>query len=221
MTKSHGMIKVSDTPTLDLIGELETAYRWFNEKLFSSKLKPCILVLHRKRSAYGYFWAERWEETNGEAKYHEVALNPDTLKRPVEQVLSTLVHEQVHLWQQDFGKPAKGKGHNREWADKMEDVGLMPSRTGEPGGRRTGRRVSHYIMKGEEFDRACTELLDTGFSLSYVSFPALTTTRKRTPRVTYTCDQCETKVRGKEGTNVLCGDCTDDDGRPVIMECDD
>lgn len=43
--------------------------------------------------------------------------------------LETLLHEQVHLWQQNFGKnPVKpGKAyHNREFVDKCESLGLHP-----------------------------------------------------------------------------------------------
>jgi hypothetical protein len=50
-------------------------------------------------------------------------------------VLSTLVHEQAHLWQHHFGKPGRGRYHNREWAAKMVEIGLIPSATGEPGGK--------------------------------------------------------------------------------------
>lgn len=43
--------------------------------------------------------------------------------------METLLHEQVHLWQQNFGKdPVKpGKAyHNREFVDKCESLGLHP-----------------------------------------------------------------------------------------------
>jgi hypothetical protein len=36
----------------------------------------------------------------------------------------------------------------------MERVGLMPSSTGEPGGKRTGQKVSHYILADGPFARA-------------------------------------------------------------------
>jgi hypothetical protein len=43
--------------------------------------------------------------------------------------LETLLHEQVHLWQQNFGKdPVKpGKPyHNKEFVEKCENLGLHP-----------------------------------------------------------------------------------------------
>jgi predicted SprT family Zn-dependent metalloprotease len=195
------------TPTQQVVKELETAFDFFNRRLFDSSLPRCMILLHRHRNVYGYFWPTRWE--NGKDKLHELSLNPDWLKdRPLKQVLSTLVHEQVHLWQQCFGKPPKNPGHNKEWADKMESIGLMPSSTGAPEGKRTGRKVSHYILDGGAFDTCCDELLDKGFQLSAVSWPAdLKKKRTRTKRITYTCPDCELKVRGVPELHILCGNC--------------
>jgi hypothetical protein len=52
----------------------------------------------------------------------------------------------VYQWQQDHGHPPRRCYHNAEWADKMEQIGLMPSRTGQPGAKCTGQRCSHYIL---------------------------------------------------------------------------
>src|SRR5512141_850915 len=43
--------------------------------------------------------------------------------------LETLLHEQVHLWQQNFGKSPVRPGkvyHNKEFVDKCESLGLYP-----------------------------------------------------------------------------------------------
>src|SRR5262249_52169765 len=47
----------------------------------------------------------------------------------------------------------------REWASKMKQVGLMPSDTGQPGGKPTGQNMSHYIVNGGRFDHLCRKLL--------------------------------------------------------------
>jgi hypothetical protein len=41
----------------------------------------------------------------------------------------------------------------------MEAIGLMPSSTGALGGKRTGDRVSHWIVPGGPFDLACQAFL--------------------------------------------------------------
>jgi hypothetical protein len=57
----------------------------------------------------------------------------------------------AHQWQQDIGTPPRHGYHNGEWAQKMEEIGLIPSNTGQPGGKRTGQRMSHYIDRDGRF----------------------------------------------------------------------
>jgi hypothetical protein len=54
--------------------------------------------------------------------------------------------------------------HNKEWARKMELLGLVPSHAGLPEGKKTGRSVSHYIQPEGAYLKACRELLATGFT---------------------------------------------------------
>lgn len=51
--------------------------------------------------------------------------------------MQTIVHEMVHLWQYEFGKPSHRTYHNKE-ADKMA-IGLMPSNT-DLGGKTQSRQ---------------------------------------------------------------------------------
>ena len=121
-------------PTKDIYDQLDRAYNYFNQTLFNQKLPPCILLLHRKRNAYGYFWGNTWQEREGQSVTDEIALNPETFKsRSLEKVLSTLVHEMCHLQQHHFGKPSPYGYHNKEWAQMMEAVGLIPTNSGKLG----------------------------------------------------------------------------------------
>ena len=49
-----------------------------------------------------------------------------------------------------------------EWAKKMEAIGLMPSKTGLPGGEKTGQKMTHYIIPDGLFIKNCQQLLQTG-----------------------------------------------------------
>lgn len=59
------------------------------------------------------------------------------VKCGVNEALQALTYEMVHLYQHHFGDPGRGRYLNKEWGNKMESIGLMPSSTGRPGGRRT------------------------------------------------------------------------------------
>lgn len=143
-------------PTEEIYNELRQAYKFFNEKLFNDELPGCMFTLQRKQNTFGYFSNSRFIRRDASGKADEIALNPAFFAfRSVEKTLSTLVHEMVHQWQKHFGKPTRSGYHNKEWSAKMEAVGLMPSDTGEPGGRRLGQQMTHYIIGGGVFQEVC------------------------------------------------------------------
>ena len=77
-------------------------------------------------------------------------------------VLSTLVHEQVHHLQVLVETPSRPTDHDADWADMAEAVGLRPNPTGEPGGNRVGQRMDHWIESSGRFEAAAERLLVTG-----------------------------------------------------------
>lgn len=133
---------------------LDDLYKFYNEAIFEGRLAECIVNMSRHGGTYGFFAANRWKGDNMDRKIiHEISINPDYMNRPDQDWHSTLVHEMCHLWQEDHGKPSRNAYHNKEWAVKMIEIGLMPSDTGEEGGKQTGQRVSHYVIEGGIFDR--------------------------------------------------------------------
>ena len=88
-------------------------------------------------------------------------MNPDYFGgRSLADTLSTLVHEMVHVWQHYAPvKKCRGGYHDRVWGAKMEEVGLMPSNTGLPGGKKNGQQMTHYIIRGGRFQKAVYDLL--------------------------------------------------------------
>lgn len=157
-----------DRPTLAQYTALEHAFEHFNAQLFEGKLPACLLTLRSSPRTYGYLHARRFINAQGH-EVDELALNPGFFAlQSTEEVLATLVHEMVHLWQQHFGQPSRGTQHNRQWAEKMQSIGLMPSHTGLPGGRRTGQTMSDYILPNGPFHQAAQALAATGFALPWL-----------------------------------------------------
>jgi hypothetical protein len=135
-----------------------------------------------------------------------LALNPDAFEgRSDMEILSTLVHEMCHCWQEAFGKPSRRGYHNREWADKMIAIGLMPSDTGEPDGRQTGQRVTHYILDEGPFAQAATALLRDGYRLHWQSSGRARPGHQS--KLKYSCPVCGQNVWGKPGVLVYCAAC--------------
>ena len=141
--------------------DLDRAYEFFNRELFGGILPPCLITLQRHATAYGYFSSARFVNVvDATEVVDEIALNPIHFARQMTpKVLATLVHEMAHLHQFHFGKPSRGRYHNKRWASKMIEIGLVPSSTGKPGGKTTGDRVGHFIRDGGPFDRTCQAFL--------------------------------------------------------------
>lgn len=194
-------------PTETYVG-LQKAFDHFNEKLFEKRLPPVMFTLTRKKGARGYFWAEQFNHRDGDLTVHEISLNPESMDRSIESVLSTLVHEMTHLEQQEYGTPGKGGFHNRAWADLMLRVGLTPTDTGAEGGKMTGRKVTHMIDEGGPFECAMTELMP--FDLPYFTKPKAPGEKKKDlSKVKHTCPGCDAKAWAKMGSRLICGDCNE------------
>ena len=88
----------------------QRAYDYFNRKLFDGTLPQVLVTLQRKPKMRGYFWAQQFQGRAATATTtDELALNPDHFTgRTDKEILSTLVHEMAHVWQQQFGKQAGG-----------------------------------------------------------------------------------------------------------------
>jgi predicted SprT family Zn-dependent metalloprotease len=194
-------------PTQRQYSELENAYDHFNTTLFNGTLPRCLITLQRKgKSTRGFFSGKRFITPNGDQVTDEIALNPALFRhRTTEQTLSTLVHEMVHLWQHHHGTPSRSTYHNKEWADHMDSLGLIASSTGEPGGRRTGQQVTHYIQEGGPFAKSCAELLQNGFILPWVERLDEPDRKKAESKTKFTCPICQQNAWGKPDLEVLCG----------------
>jgi predicted SprT family Zn-dependent metalloprotease len=192
----------------DEYSSFQQAFDYFNAELFDGELPPCLITLQCKANTRGYFSSKRFETRDAAADTDEVALNPATFKdRTDKEISSTLVHEMCHQWQEHFGKPSRGGYHNRQWADKMEAVGLRSSRTGDAGGARTGQTMTHYILAGGRFEVACDKLLKSGFSLTWQSRENARYPNRRNSKIKYTCPQCRQNAWAKPEANLVCGHC--------------
>ncbi|WP_426106327.1 SprT-like domain-containing protein [Massilia sp. TSP1-1-2] len=153
--------------TAIVYAELQLVYDTFNVELFNDSLADCLFTLQRKPSTMGYFSAGRFGNRKGE-QLHELAVNPDCFAVvPLVEIMSTIAHEMVHLWQHQHGTPGRGRYHDKVWGDKMEEIGLMPSSTGMPGGKKSGDKVAEYPIKGGRFLAICDRLLTADFQISW------------------------------------------------------
>ncbi|MFH0784669.1 MAG: SprT-like domain-containing protein [Pseudomonadota bacterium] len=193
-------------PTPAQFAVYQQVFDYFNRTLFENNLPDCMLSFRRRRrNSNTLFTAGQWKEKSGQATA-EISLNIKQLAEdePIE-VMATLVRQMVHLWQEIHGHQTSSKWYfNREWAEKMAAIGLLPSATGKPGGKTTGRGIQHSIEDGGQFEQAFRKMPATYL---WPFQPASIEGEKRggySEKVAYRCIGCGAKTWGKGGMGLVC-----------------
>lgn len=229
-------------PTLECMLYWIAVYKIMNRCLFGGKLPNCMITLERIGRAFGYFLPSSFKNRKGEI-VHQIAMNPELFGSHGDlEAFQTLAHEMCHLWREVLG-PRNRNGSNgtrwyhcRAWGRKMEEIGLMPSHTGKPEGRKTGYQMLEYVIEGGKFERLAKELLQNGMHIDWrdaetpiaapqaseelpdlegmllmpeggVAQPSQKPSKKTPKRVKYECPICELKAYAKPTARLICGDC--------------
>ena len=216
----QSLIGMTTSPNSEY-ANLDAAFQFFNDKLFADELPGVLVTIHNHPRAKGFFRRGAFSQRgNSSVTTDEICLCPDAnTGRSDLDILSTLVHEMVHLWQYHLGDAPRRCYHDREFASKMEEVGLMPSDTGMVGGRRTGQSMTHYVIEGGAFEVACCELLAGGWKLqweeaSVLSFDltggiggATNSGKAKPTRRKFVCSKCGMAAQAKLSAKLKCGQC--------------
>lgn len=169
VTAGDGLEAGTDAPTHEAYDDLERAYQHLNRELFGGELPGALFTFQRNKRVLGFFSRKRFQHAKTKAMTDEIAMNPGYFAiRPIEAVLSTLAHEMCHQWQTHKGSGGRRGYHNREFADKMKEIGLQTSSTGRPGGKEVGESMTHFILPDGAFLASVKRLLATDFGLSWL-----------------------------------------------------
>lgn len=107
-------------------GYLEKIFRALNRDFFGGELEEPIITIQSTPRAYGHVTvAKIWKRK--EDWRHELNLGAETLNRPIEEVVATMLHEMVHLYNLAHGVQDCSRGgsyHNRKFKEEAERRGL-------------------------------------------------------------------------------------------------
>jgi len=111
-------------PYVEAIFTLDKAFDYFNDKLCNNTLdRPIINILSRgARKCLGWHWQDKWQ-CDGEYAT-EITIVGESLNRPIEEVLETLLHEMAHLYNSQAGvKDCNAQQrHNKHFKKTAESV---------------------------------------------------------------------------------------------------
>lgn len=136
--------------TSRLAGSLEKLFNKINMDFFGNALETPIITIQSTPRAYGHYSVMPiW--TSKETLKHEINIGAGTLDRPIEQVVSTMLHEAVHyycgtvLHVQDTSN--RGIYHNKIFRREAEAHGLICTRSEKYGWSDTSSQISDELIE--------------------------------------------------------------------------
>ncbi|GAA1600402.1 hypothetical protein GCM10009789_63290 [Kribbella sancticallisti] len=113
--------------TAELVSALETS--WAAIRANHTEVPAVVIIVGSgtatKHAKYGHFAPTRWQ--HGEQRLAEVLISGEGLKRPVEEVFTTLLHEAAHALAdvRDIKDTSRqGRWHNQKFAALAGELGL-------------------------------------------------------------------------------------------------
>jgi predicted SprT family Zn-dependent metalloprotease len=204
------------TPSEQMYIPLLVLFNHFNRDLFAGELPDCLVTIRAKGRTQSFYHAKRFTALGNKSVTDEIAMNPAFFPaHPLREIAGTFVHEMAHHWQEQHGKPPRNGYHDRQWAAKMREIGLMPSDTEAVGGRQTGHHMSHYIVEDGAFALSFKRLEASGWQIGWgdaaAAAPAVggegVVESPKHKRERFICPSCGPKMYGPLKARVRCDPC--------------
>lgn len=197
---------------------LVKVFKAVNEYYFNGELETPTITVQSTIGAYGHITTSKVWNNNGVATY-ELNLGAETLNRPIENVVATMIHESVHLYcmmNQIQDTSNRGVYHNKRFKKVAEEIGhLQVDRHDKYGWTITNPTedtLDFCIAYGFE------DILikrETNYSFKGLGLPKsgdgseLPKTVKPSSTRKYICPCCGNSFRATKNLNVMCMDCNE------------
>ena len=131
--------------------KLVEAFEFFNAELDTQLDNPVFTLIPNRgrQSYYGWYWQGRWKD--GRKTLPEINITADTLKRSVEEICETIIHEMVH-YANNVANVVDCNGnqyHNKHFKSKAESFGLKVDKVKNKGYARTAldEKAANMVKK--------------------------------------------------------------------------
>ena len=195
------------------VSQLEHIYNALNTDFFGGALLTPVITVQSKPGTCGHFTpAKVW--VRSEDMTHELNISAETLNYPIEELIDTILHEQVHLYCEMHGikdTSRRGTYHNKRFKEQAEAHGLTCYMTERYGwNTRPGENLIEYALSKDWNEIKIARN-------TFLPFPTITgisgnsnqTEGGKRPSSTrkLICPDCGQSVRATKKVNILCGDC--------------
>lgn len=189
------------------ISELHKVFHKLNDVLFNSALpEPAILIQNRgnKKNVLGWCSTQEiWVNKTTQERRYEINIVAEYLNRSVYEVVSTLLHEMVHLYNLVNGIKDVSRGnvyHNKKFKEAAESHGLIIE---------YNEKLGWSLSRLNDNTKSIVDSMDLNkeaFSLARMDFSNLAAGGKSSTRK-YVCPQCGAIIRTSKELKVICGEC--------------
>lgn len=184
----------------------EEAFDAANIEYFGGTLPRPVILIQSSPGIHGHFYSgEVWKDTQRKTSSYEISIGAESLKRPIADVIATLIHEMVHYYCylngiQDTSR--NGTYHNSRFKEEAEKRGLIIE---------YDKKIGHSITSpSSELKKFCTARHWRNKLTLYrdTEMPDDTPKQKK-PSSTrkYVCPCCGQSIRATKTVNIICGDC--------------
>ena len=189
------------------ISELYKIFHQLEKCLFEKPLEePVILIQSTKKKILGTCSVNKvWEKKNDkDANKYEITIVAESLKRPTEEIVETLLHEMVHLWCSLEGIKDTSNNyvyHNNKYKTEAEAHGLEVKK---------GKTYGWAYAKLTEKTKGLIQSFQIDESaFQYYREPILlpASSGKKVVYNKYECPSCGLKISTYKTVNLKCGDC--------------
>lgn len=198
-------------------GYLEKMYRQLNIDKFDGKLEEPIITVMDTPKAYGHVTCSRVWKTKDIERY-ELNISARSLSRPIESVVSTLLHEMVHIYclMNNIQDTSRGTTyHNKRFKENAERVGLVIEYDPKIGWSITAPSedlITYIVEQGWSdilMNRGGYVHSDGGNGNKTGTSDTDTEDRPKKPSSTrkYICPNCSTSVRATKTVAIKCIPC--------------
>ena len=192
----------------DTLNELYKIFHQLEKSLFEKPLEePVILIQSTKRKVLGTCSVNKiWEKKSDEKQNrYEITIVAESLHRPVEEIVETLLHEMIHLYcsLNDINDTSNNfVYHNKKYKEEAENHGLEVTHQKTIGWAvtklkpETLKLISTFDINEKAFD--------------YYRKPTINSDKKKTPYFKYLCSDCGIKLSHYKKLHLKCGVCDKD-----------
>jgi len=190
-----------------LIKELHTIFNIINAEKFNEELPSPVITIQRektkKKDSRILGWCIKlpvWTRIlkGNQTHHYEINMVLDYIDRPIDELISTMLHETVHLIHNHKGIKGTNRKvyHNDEFRKTAESLGLVVEQT-ELGWNKT-RLSDELWTKMQELDRLEVISFDNLTLKKVVDVDKVRKPVNRKPVYTYICPNCKIELKSKD-----------------------